>query len=131
MLCVMDTTSGLQADARGFTVGELSSNAYDKVLSAGLLGWCFVVLRPFQGGSYRVILSWSSLYSEFRLPAGQNTAGDLGLFTGILVVLGDFGGSCFSLLCLGLPREINHLLLSLSALMVPVQGGDGRCCDRS
>ena len=34
----------------------------------------------------------------------EHCAGDLNSFTGILVLLGDFGESCFSLLCLGLPR---------------------------
>lgn len=76
ILCVMDTTSALQACARGFAVGKLGLDTYDKVASEGLLGWCFVGLRQFQGSSCGVIF----------------------------VLLGDFGESCFSLLCLGFPR---------------------------
>lgn len=114
----------LQADAHRFAVGELGLDTYDEVPSEGLLGWCFVDLRLFQRGSYRVILSWSRSYLKLSLPAvhPEHCAGDLGSFTGILVLLGEFGGSCFSLMCLGLPRETNRLLPSLSALIISVQG---------
>lgn len=73
MLCVMDTTSALQVGAHGFAVGKLGLDTYDKVPSDGSLGWRFVGLRPFQGGSCRVILSWSRSYLKLRLPAGQST----------------------------------------------------------
>lgn len=72
-LCVMGTTSALQADAHGFAVSKLGLDTYDRVPSEGLLGWRFVGLRPFQGGSCRLILSWSRSYLELRLPAGQST----------------------------------------------------------
>lgn len=46
-----------------------------------------------------MILSWSRLYLELRLPADQSTVPKS--CTLILVLLGDFGESCFSLLSLG------------------------------
>lgn len=90
---------------------------------------CFVGLRTFQGSSCRVILSSSRLYLELRLPADQSTVPKS--CTVILVLLGDFGESCFSLFCLGLHGVTNHFLRSLSASIVPAQGSDGRCCDPS
>lgn len=55
----MDTTRALWAHARGFAVGKLGLDTYDKVPSEGSLSWRFLGLRPFQGGSCRVILSGS------------------------------------------------------------------------
>lgn len=76
-----------------------------------------------------MILSWSGLYLKLRLPADQSTV--LKSCTVILILLEDFGESCFSLFCLGLHGVTNHFMFSLSASIVPAQGGDGRCCGPS
>lgn len=125
----MYTTRALQAGAHGFAVGKLDFDTYDRMPLASSWGWVLVGLRTFQGSSCRVILSSSRLYLELRLPADQSTVPKSR--TVILVLLGDFGGSCFSLFCLGLHGVTNHFLLSLSASIVPAQGSDGRCCDPS
>lgn len=83
----MYSSSALQAGAQG----KLHFDTYDREPSALSWDWCFVGLRPFQGGSLRVILSWSRLYLELRLPADQSTV--LKSCTVILVLLGDFGDS--------------------------------------